>query len=294
MTESNPPFSVRLGARLPERDLCEGVPDWLLEPLLDWLEEELRPWSAKWVAIRQRLSILDSEGEPAHAVRVVLEQRARESDSGRWDVLDAIDFLIQSDSDGELAIPAVFFGGTPMPGTSPIAMLNDLLVTGGSAYHCRKGRLERRVAEATAAAFDHAAATAGDEASMYLRRAWKATYGRDPEPSSAYGDAVRAVEAVVCPLLLPKDPKPTLGRAIAHLRDRPAGWSLVLAGEQEAAGVEPLRIMLQLLWTAHRSRHAGGSDTRDQLLAEAEAALSLAITCVQWFTNGFVRQPESA
>jgi hypothetical protein len=121
---------------------------------------------------------------------------------------------------------------------------------------------------------------------MLLQRAWKATYGRDPEPSRAYADAVRAVEAVACPLLLPKDLKPTLGKVITHLRDRPDGWYLVLAGELEAAGIEPFRVMLKLLWTAHRSRHAGGPDTRDQLLAEAEAALALAITCVQWVTNG--------
>lgn len=281
MTEPEPSFSVRIGAR-PEQDLCEGVPDWLLEPLLDWLEKELYPWPARWVAIRQRLSLLDS-ADPVLAVRRELEERARESESGRWDILDAIDLVCQSDTDGDLAIPDA-------NGEVPIAILNNLLVAGGSAYRCRKGRLERRIDDATAIAYEHVVATANDEASMLLRRAWRATYGRDPEPSRAYGDAVRAVEAVACPLLLPNDPKPTLGRVIARLRDRPDEWYLVLAGEQEAAGIEPFRVMLKLLWTAHRSRHAGGPDTRDQLLAEAEAALALAITCVQWVTSGFVKQ----
>ena len=55
MTEPESSFSVRIGAR-PERNLCEGVPDWLLEPLLDWLEKELYPGSARWVAVRQRLT----------------------------------------------------------------------------------------------------------------------------------------------------------------------------------------------------------------------------------------------
>jgi hypothetical protein len=50
--ELEAPFSVRIGARLPDRDLCEGVPDWLLIPLLDWLEKELRAWSAKQLSIR--------------------------------------------------------------------------------------------------------------------------------------------------------------------------------------------------------------------------------------------------
>ncbi len=91
-------------------------------------------------------------------------------------------------------------------------------------------------------------------------------------------------------MLLPKDPKPTLGKAIAHLRDRPDEWELVLPGERDAAGVVPLLVMLQLLWAAQRSRHAGSPNARDQLLTEAEAALSLAIALVQWFASGFVHR----
>jgi len=287
--EPEPRFSVRIGARLPEADLCEGVPDWLLIPLLDWLEVNLRAWSARRLSIRHRISVLDSDA-PEHAVRAVLEQRAREGESGRWDVLDAIDYLCQSDVDGDLAIPAEWIGGMPIPGSEPLAVLNDLLVTGGSAYRYRKGRLERRVDDATIAAFERVAAAASDEASLYLRRAWQAVYGRNPDPSQAYGDAVRAVEAVACPVVLPRDLKPTLGKAITCMRDKPDAWYLVLPGEQDAAGIAPLRLMMQLLWTAQRSRHAGGPDSRDQQSAEAEAALSLAVICVQWFTAGWVRR----
>jgi hypothetical protein len=173
-------------------------------------------------------------------------------------------------------------------------MLDRLLVNGGSAYRWRKGRLERRVDDTSVAAFERATATASDEASMLLRRAWSATYGRDPEPSRGYGDAVRAVEAVACPLVLPDDPKPTLGKVIGRLRQRPSDWSFILPGERDAAGIAPLVLMLQLLWTAQRSRHAGGPDTRDQLLTETEATLSLAVTLVQWFASGFVRRAEEA
>jgi hypothetical protein len=139
--------------------------------------------------------------------------------------------------------------------------------------------------------FERAAATANDEASMLLRRAWSATYGRDPEPSRAYGDAVRAVEAIACPLVLPGDPKPTLGKVIARLREQTDRWNFILPGEREAAGIAPMRLMLELLWTAQRSRHAGGPDTRDQFLTETEAAVSLT-TLVQWFASGFVQRKE--
>jgi hypothetical protein len=217
--------------------------------------------------------------------------RARESESGRWDILDAVDFLCQHDADGDLAIP-VFLGGKPMRGSEPLAVLNRMLANGGSAYRYRRGRLERRVDDTVVAAFERAAATANDEASMLLRRAWSATYGR-PRPSRAYGDAVRAVEAIACPLVLLSDPKPTLGKVIARLREQADRWTFILPGEREAAGIAPTRLMLELLWTAQRSRHAGGPDTRDQLLIETEAAVSLAVTLVQWFASGFVRRKKN-
>jgi hypothetical protein len=189
----------------------------------------------------------------------------------------------------DLWIPTGWTGTAPIPGAEPLTTLDYILAAGGSAYRYRDGHLERRVDVTTVAAFERVAASANDEASMYLRRAWTATYGRDPDPSRAYGDAVRAVEAAACPVLLPNDPTPTLGKAIARLRDRPHDWHLVLPGGGDSAGAIPLRMALQLLWTAQRSRHAGGPDTRDQLLGEAEAAVSLAVTLVQWFANGFIR-----
>lgn len=285
------PFSVRIGARLPDRELWEGIPDWLLEPLLDWLEENLGRWSVRQLSLRLRIPLQQSES-PKRVLRDALMQRAGESERGRWDILDAIDFLCRTDTDGELAIPRTFIGGQPLAGTEPLAALDRLLVNGGSAYRWRKGRLERRVDDSAVAAFERATATASDEASMHLRRAWSATYGRDPDPSRAYGDAVRAVEAVACPLVLPDDQRPTLGKVIARLRQRPSDWTFILPGERESAGIGPLQLMLQLLWTAQRSRHAGGPDTRDQLMAETEAAVSLAITLVQWFQSGFICRRE--
>jgi hypothetical protein len=210
-----------------------------------------------------RLSSTGPRAPRQRVLRDALAQRANESERGQWDVLDAIDFVCRTVPD--LWIPSGWTGKQPISGTEPLTYLDHILATGGSAYHYRNGRLERRVDDTAVAAFERVAATANDEASMHLRRAWTATYGRDPEPSRAYGEAVRAVEAVACPLLLPDDPRPTLGKAIARLRDQAEGWHFVLPGAREAAGTRPFRIMLQLLWTADRSRHAGGPDTRDQL-----------------------------
>jgi hypothetical protein len=236
-------------------------------------------WSVSQLALQLRLSFPESDS-PKRALREALARRARESERGNWDVLDAIDFVCRTVTD--LWIPAGRTGTEPIPGTEPLVELDWILATGRSAYRYRNGCLERRVDDTAIAAYERTAATANDEASMHLRRAWAATYGRDPGASRAYGTGRGNCRL---PLLLPEDLRPTLGKAIVHLCDRAAEWHFVLPGEREAEGIAPLWVMLQLLWTAQRSRHAGGPNIRDQLRAEAEPALPSVATLVQWF-NG--------
>jgi hypothetical protein len=52
---------------------------------------------------------------------------------------------------------------------------------------------------------------------IYLATAWNRAYGRNPDPSGAYRDAIRAVEASAKPIILPADPVATLGKMIAAL-----------------------------------------------------------------------------
>jgi hypothetical protein len=73
------PFSVRIGARLPDRELWEGVPDWMLDPLLDWLERNMGSYSVDPLALRLRLSLRESDHRQ-RALRDALAQRARESE----------------------------------------------------------------------------------------------------------------------------------------------------------------------------------------------------------------------
>ena len=52
--------------------------------------------------------------------------------------------------------------------------------------------------------------------------------------------------------------------------------------------VGPLVEMLERLWRGNVCRH-GGRVYRDQTLAEARAAVQLAVTCVQWLSTGVLR-----
>jgi hypothetical protein len=263
----------------------------LVRPLLDWLERVLNERRVQLVAARMRISLLASV-DPPRTLCAELEHRVRFSfDEYRWDVLDAIDYLVQVDWD-ELGLPDIV-NDVALPGSDELSHLQRLLVEGGSAYHVsvQHQRLERRVDETAAKAFERSATVSGDEAGRHLRQAWTATYGLHPDPTTAYREAVRAVEAVACPLVLPNDPKRTLGKVIGHIKDASGKWALAIPGGGAAGGgVVPLVGMLELLWTGQVSRHGGAPTSRDQLHIEAEAAVSLAATLVQWFAIGVVRR----
>ena len=63
--------------------------------------------------------------------------------------------------------------------------------------------------------------------------------------------------------------------------------SLALAEPQTSP---PLIEMLDLLWKGQTARHGGQAPTRMETRAEAEMAVTLAVTLVQWSTTGAVRR----
>lgn len=150
-------------------------------------------------------------------------------------------------------------------------------------------RLLRRV-DPTVTAATKAVMSASGRAGQHLAKAWTEVYGRNPDPSTAYREAVRAVEAIGAPVISPNNPKATLGTMIADMRNDPTKWVVVL---KPSAGdpVLMIRETMQLLWTAELSRH-GTADENVPLHvspSEAEAALHLAVTLVHWFHSGAIK-----
>jgi hypothetical protein len=115
------------------------------------------------------------------------------------------------------------------------------LAEAGSAYRLSAllSGLERRVDPTLTAAVAKAANSAGNSAADYLRAAWTAAYDLHPDPSAAYRDAIRAVEAVVLPIALPRDPTPTLGKAIKHLKDTSNRWKTAIQDKDGQGTIDP-------------------------------------------------------
>lgn len=150
--------------------------------------------------------------------------------------------------------------------------------------------LVRRVDQTATDALADAAGQAADSAAL-LASAWAATFQREPDLTRAYRDAVLAVEAAASPILIPKDPTPTLGKAIAYLANASAKWTVAGLDDKSRQSAETLLAMLQTVWQ-NQGRHVGqGGAAPDPVeQGEAEAIVFLAITLVQWFERGLVQQ----
>ena len=123
-------------------------------------------------------------------------------------------------------------------------------------------------------------------AAEYLQRAWHHVYGRNPNPSTAYHDAVRAVEAAARPVVTPKDDLATLGKMIPALRDKSEKWETVIGD------VDTVRKMMKTILKSQFDRH-GTDDTAKPLNVsqpEAEAAVQMGVTLVQLFRTGAIRR----
>jgi hypothetical protein len=206
----------------------------------------------------------------------------------RWDgvddVIPFVDFLVA-------VVSADVLGDTKL------AVLEDILATSGSAWKVgnRDGHpgLERRVPVGVQEVADHVMNVAGD-AGRRLSEAWHAVFGVNPDPSKAYGLAIKAVEDAAKPVVTPKDRLATLGKMNNVVRDQ--GWSLPLQREDPNSPTsEVLLGMMRALWSGQVDRH-GGSDESEHCVTQvaAESAVLLAVPLVQWFSSGAAHQAPKA
>ncbi|QUR68152.1 hypothetical protein [Mycobacterium spongiae] len=174
-------------------------------------------------------------------------------------------------------------------------ILEQILVEAGSGWRVstRAGksglvkRLPAGVTDATAAIVQRG------KGGKRLAEAWEAAFGINPNPSQAYRLAVKAVEAASAPVVIPKDPDPSMGKVIGrmlqggqfrlpHLREEPNG----------VTSHDVLLYNLKQLWWGQHDRHDGLPESSlpdDVTQDEAESAVLLAVTLVGWFETGKVQ-----
>lgn len=102
---------------------------------------------------------------------------------------------------------------------------------------------------------------------------------------------MRAVEAVLLPIVEPRNPSATLGTVLGKFNDPNfAGrWRLTLsqyrAGDED--GPDPLLGLLRVVWHNHRDRHEG-SDPAPEVSREVGQVVHAAACAVQWLLMGLL------
>jgi hypothetical protein len=130
----------------------------------------------------------------------------------------------------------------------------------------------------------------GERSGKLLTEAWQHAFSMQRNPSAAYRCAVRAVEVAAAPILTPKDPTPSLGKMITALRDGMPKWRFAFTVDSTVDPKAVLLQMMQLLWTNDYARHINVDQNvpLNVTQEEAESAVVLALTLINWFASGAV------
>ena len=300
MSDAWRPLSIREGSE--ESDYAgpfAGVPDWLFGPLWTWLVEryplrlstKVGPrWNGRAIADYRGLAMairvsLDDSNQPNPSNAQGLQSRLYSLVFNDPAVLlDCVDYALHTGN---------FTGGYLGDSVRAPTELDELLTRAGSIYRVQVDAaghfLTRRVAPETQATAD-ALLKGGDRPAEYLSRAWRAVYGRSPNPGEGYREAVRAVEAASIPIVSPTNDRATLGTIIRDMKAAPHKWRVALRHHTPTDQVQSVIGMLDLLWVGQTGRHADPDQTHpvDVTQEQAEAGLALALTLVAWFKNGTV------
>ena len=280
------PLTPREGRALAQGPF-DGVPDHLGAPLAHWLRGRL-------VAPPPLVNLFGPSGPTVRTGtlhRVTLA--ARIALPGHADPMDELNYILTWHRDQEEFLDFLHFSLQVIQ-VSPedVRILDRILKYGGSTWRATERGLERRVDPMAQEAFSSATAPE-DATSAELEEAWRNAFGRDPNPSDAWDHAIKAVEAVLIPVVVPQQDKPQLGHVLGALDRQGHLWRLGLPGADESHSVGPPVCLLRLLWP-NPDRHGGDSEhSRPPTLDEAQAVVQLAVTIVQWARAGQITRKAS-
>lgn len=259
--------------------LVPGVPTWLRQPIVQWLLSILTQngWARQDVCLqvqtvtRVDLRIFAGTLTRDIALRTLLSRLSEP------ELLRVVDYVLDRAS------------------LSSRQALVNTLEEARSKWtvgdrEARPGLVERVPAGVQDAA--EATISSSGAAGRLLARAWANAYGIEPSPSHAYQDAVKAVEVAASASVEPHNAKATLGTSIGQMGND-GDWRLPLRELEKTNSQEMVLLLMRSLWDGHRDRH-GSADYSDVTLREARAAVTLAVSLVDWFVSGAIARQADA
>jgi hypothetical protein len=271
------PLHVRLGVE--EEEPYDGIPGHLHGPLWNWVAEAFATFGTNQQTHMLRVSAMARLPlTPGGSDRDILKQMQSRS------LGDEIRFLAVID-----ALHEDLHSSVGQRINRLINQLEQYLRLGNSTWAVAPDRksIVSRV-DPTATQMVAQAVAPHDAASDELAEAWRKAYGREPDPSDAWDHSIKAVEALLIPIVVPTQDKPHLGHVLGQLDRQDGHWQLLLTTQQGITPIETLVGMLRLIYP-NPDRHPG-PERRVPTLEEAQAAIHLAVTIVQWARSGAIKR----
>jgi hypothetical protein len=267
---------------------AEGLPPWLRDLVLDWIRASFTNFYDYEVYV---------EEAPLRALQLAFRLESPLSGGSSTNQLN--DLISRGGGDQEFALDVVdwmlhhpdYFAADHYLETWT-ENLNGLLRQGGSAWEVlpliegNSFQLGRRTVGPVAEVLQETAITS--RAHHHLSVAWSKLTGRGPDPSGAYREAVRAVEAIAKPIILPGNDRATMGQMTAAIREKPEKWVTTIGSVQD------LGSQMDAVWRGQLDRH--GTDDHEVpfnvSFEEADAAFSACLNLVRQFAGGHVVKVE--
>ena len=167
----------------------------------------------------------------------------------------------------------------PSMSSHDIDALEQILHDGSSAWTVRidKRGLQRRLSTGEQSEYLRAA-NVDDPATHHLNSAMGAAWGPQENATEAYDEAVKALEAVLKPLVSPNNDSTRLGTIIRDLRAKPDKWKMALSSDATPEGVLVIADLLDLVWKYH-IRHAREEFVKHSI-EEARDVISIAVMVI--------------
>ena len=259
------------GQRAAQQDLeapFEDVPDHLVRPLWDWLETPLRAEPHLMHAAGLSFHVAVPGRSYTHQARLGHFEGLCYEDAHF--TLNLIEFVLEHATQPDWRF------------------LEAQLVMANSAYSVRadKRGLERRTIPAVRDHVQDVVRSATGSAGDHLATAWNSAFSRNPDPSKAYSEAIKAAEAALAPRVTPQNGKQTLGTMIKDVAQAPQNFTFAIGNGANSDGVGMVLAMMRQLWEGQTSRHGGVNPTRKETIEEVHAAISISAALVQWGVTG--------
>lgn len=267
---TRPPLSVRQNedALAKYQEPHDGIPPWMHSGVREWVDRCIR--SDAYMRRAEQVLRVELDWVSSRRARNALLSKLRLPGPG----LDLLDYCLYECAEG--------------PDLSED--LEPILENSGSAWkvgsdsdghYCLEKRVDRTVEGAARREMAEQS-----NAATHLRSAWHHAYRRNPDPSKAYSESIKAVEAAARPVVSPKDQLATLGKMIGVMKATPQKWGTVIGAPDD---VDTVRMMMNTIWKGQVDRHGTSDPNRDPVTQPAaEAAVQIGLTLVHLFRTGTI------